>query len=99
MATACAAVALAGCSSAETQRVKQAVADWTHAYAKRDVKTFCRKTIVATDLPRSLAGKMHLPWGEPGTTAGWDREYRDCVNSFGKHGEFDQKLGVWEVKG
>jgi len=93
-----AALTAAGCGSPETPLVKRAVNDWNRAYRTRDVRTYCRKSMAATDLPRSLAEAMKIPWGKPGTPAGWDREYRECLRTFGKHGEFDTRLGKWEIK-
>jgi hypothetical protein len=98
IAAALAVFALTGCNTPETRRVKRAVAEWNLAYLSKDVKTYCRKTIASTDIPRSLAEKMQIPWGDPGSPKGWDREYRDCVRTFGKHGEFDAKVGKWEIK-
>jgi hypothetical protein len=91
-------VALAGCGSPETPRVKRAVADWNRAYRTKDVRTYCRKSIASTDLPRSLAEEMKIRWGKPGSPKGWDSEYRECLRTFGKHGEFDVQISRWEIK-
>jgi hypothetical protein len=92
------ALALTGCDSPETRRVQRAVADWNLAYRTRDVGTYCRKSIASTDIPKSLAQKMRIPSGEPGSPKGWDREYLECLRTFGKHGEFGAAVGKWEVK-
>jgi hypothetical protein len=98
IAAAVSALALAGCTSPETPRVKRAVADFNRAYRAKDVRTYCRKSIANTDIPPSLAQKMRIPSGKPGSPRGWDREHRDCLRTFGKHGEFDAEVGRWEVK-
>jgi hypothetical protein len=89
-----AASALGGCGDAtEVDHIRRALDTWTLAYNSHDVQGVCGKLIASTVLPRQLGERMGVPWGGPGTTAAWDREYRECVRGF----EIREPIPDWRV--
>ena len=93
-------ILLGGCggSKSEEDRVASAVKQYIRAFREQDLRTFCRKRFLSTDLPRALSRKLGVSEGQPATPSAWDRHYRGCRRELGKHGEFDQSIGPFKIE-
>lgn len=82
---------LAGCGGGQSEkdRILQAVHDQAQSLHDHDARTFCFKTYSSSNLPPWLIRQLGLLEQPPGSPAGWDRDYRECARTFGKHGEFE----------
>ena len=90
--------ACGGGGQTEEDRVAKAVEQYVQAYRDKDARTLCSKLFPSTDLPPSLSRKLGVAEGRPGKPSGWQRDYRECSRTYGKHGEFKQVAGMPEVE-
>ena len=88
------AALVAGCGNESPLKDEVVVAmrDRVQAYKSRDAPAYCRKTVVSTSLPRSLARRLHVTAQAPGPQTSIDASTRECARDFGDHGEFGKAI-------
>jgi hypothetical protein len=86
------ALAYGGCGGGSPRDIKrdvaQALRDQVRGLREHDVKLFCTKTFLSSDLPPALARKLGVALSVDGSPAAWSRHNRECLAQFGRHGEF-----------
>jgi hypothetical protein len=80
------AVGLRGRGAETPEKAIYALAE---AVEHRDAEKVCHRLFASVFLPRSLARKLRVPEGDPGTPGAWEAERAKCAREFGRSGEFD----------